>query len=262
MTALPHDTADAVARLRPADSGAVLAPLRIRPLGTSQPPAALAKVLTLRPMARMTTKGFLSLVGVLLTACLLLMLALNTTLAQGSFARYDLMTRKSDVALREAALAEQLMHVESPAQLTKRARTMGMVPNTAPGYIDARTGTVAGAAEPAQVPMAGPGLSAVPGMTTVAGPVDSAAGPGGETALGLRQGTSPQPATPSTAGAGDPATGAGSVGPPAAAPEAEGAGGTTSTTGGGTTSTTGGGETSTTGGGESGLGLRTVGSAQ
>lgn len=257
MTALSHDTADAVPVFRSANSGAAFRPLQLRPLTTPKPPTAIAKVLALRPMEKITTKGFLAIVGALMTVSALLVLALNTMLAQGSFARYDLMTRKAEVTLRETALSEQLMQVESPAQLTKRARSLGMVPNTAPGYIDARTGVVTGAAEPAQVPISGPGLSAVPGTTTVAGAVDQASGPGGETAVGLRPGSTPATAAAATsaaATAGATQSTAGATQSTAAANAATAGEGLAAAT---QPSTAGG-----SAGGESGLGLRAAGGAR
>ena len=140
MTALPHD---APTRLpRRSTKLPARAPKRpaVEPTGT---------VVTLRPVQHMRRVTFVVLVASLLTVSLMAMLLLNTVLSQGSFRRYELLTQTSELDTREQALSAEVSKLESPAELERRAREQGMVPNQNPAFIDLQTGRVLGQGIPA-----------------------------------------------------------------------------------------------------------------
>ena len=140
MTALPHDV-----------------PARL-PRRVTRPPArpskrslteSVGKVVPLRPVQQMRRGTFIVLVASLLTVSLITMLLLNTVLSQGSFRRYELLTKTGDLDTRELALGAEVSKLESPAELERRAREQGMVPNQNPAFIDLQTGRVLGEGIPA-----------------------------------------------------------------------------------------------------------------
>ena len=181
-----------------------------RAAGTTSPtthrtsPQAAAVVPTARgsraPWVRMRTRTFLVLIAALLSVSLIVILVLNTVLAKGSFARYELVTRNSQLGVREQDLSQQVASLESPFELEKRARELGMVPAPTPVYIDLATGQVLGDAASAsqpdftQAPPATDYIDVTDGTGPVAGssasptPADTSVVPGGETPLGLRDG--------------------------------------------------------------------------
>lgn len=180
MTALSHDTAQAF-----------VVPGPLRPTTVRATPAREAKGQPLwtrlansSPISGMGTRGFLILVAVLLSASLAMMLALNTLLAKGSFTRYDLMMRKSELVIAEQALAAELTRLESPSALEKKALEFGMVRNPNPAFLDLSTGAVLGTPVPAEAPTPPPATDVDPNAAPVAAPGGVAGG--GETALGLR----------------------------------------------------------------------------
>lgn len=179
MTALSHDTAQ---------SFVVPGPLRPTTLRAKAPRSASrtplrTRWLTASPITGMGTRGFLILVAILLSGSLALLLALNTLLAKGSFTRYDLMMRKSELVIQEQALAAELTRLESPSALENKAREFGMVRNPNPAFLDLATGTVLGTPVPAEAPTPPQQANADPNAPVTA--PGGAAG-GGETALGLR----------------------------------------------------------------------------
>lgn len=178
MTALPHDLTRPVMGLGPLRSTKVRA--------ASREPR-LAKVVRLRPVAEMSTRTFLVVVATLLSLSLVTMLALNTLLAQGSFERYDLVSRKAELVITEQSLSQELTRLESPQALEKKAREMGMVVNPNPAFIDLTTGQVVGVPVTAQKPD-----PAVLAATTGQRAGAATSGPGGEVALGLRVAEVPQ----------------------------------------------------------------------
>lgn len=156
----------------------------------------------------MRTRNFLMLVAGLLTAALLSSLALNTMLAQGSFVRYDLMTRNAELGLQEQALSREVADMSAPFALQQRAANLGMVPALNPVYIDLTAGKVLGRPEAAEPPSAltndgagyidpitGAGLASRsgtgragsdPAAANTSGSSGAVEGGGGERALGLR----------------------------------------------------------------------------
>lgn len=184
MTALPHDAQRAIgygSGSRPTT--------RVRPL--SRPQArrtnVQSKVSPVQVVRQMRTRTFVSLVALALTATLAAVLALNTLLAQGSFARYELLTRDADLVIREQALAAQVTQLENPQALASRAHELGLVPNASPVYINAATGDVVGEPVPAPTADAPAALNLRGVDRPDAGLVGAGpAGPGGEQPVGLR----------------------------------------------------------------------------
>lgn len=177
---------------------------RVSPQVTAVAPAARP---SRAPWVRIRTRTFLVLIAAMLSVSLIAMLVLNTILAQGSFVRYDLVTRNSQLGVIEQDLSQQVASLESPFELEKRARELGMVPAPNPVYIDLATGRVLGDATVATQPdyTRFPASTEYIDVTDGTGPVaGSAVGPnasaskpnasaspmatpGGETPLGLRQ---------------------------------------------------------------------------
>ncbi len=92
--------------------------------------------------------AFAILVGGLLAAGLLGLLALNTALAQRSFVAHDLSQRINTLTDREQALQQEVAVLESPQSLATKAAALGMVPSGNPAFLDLRTGRVLGAPAP------------------------------------------------------------------------------------------------------------------
>lgn len=139
-----------------------------------------------RLMSQLSTRGFVLLIALLFTVTLGGVLALNTLLTQGSFTRYELLTKDAELVIREQSLSAQIATLESPQNLATKAFEIGMVPNTSPVFIDPATGALHGTPVPApemtESPLAGPITPSVrPEGTSEVLP-----GTPGETALGLR----------------------------------------------------------------------------
>jgi hypothetical protein len=83
---------------------------------------------------------------------LLALLALNTVLAKGSFAAYDLRAEAAALADREQALLQQVATAESPEQLEAAARGLGMVPAQNPVFLRLADGKVLGVPVAATAP--------------------------------------------------------------------------------------------------------------
>lgn len=96
--------------------------------------------------------AFVLLVSVLLGIGLLGLLALNTVLAQGSFVSHDLSSQLDDLRDREQALQQQVAALESPEQLAKRARALGMVPGVNPVFLRTSDAKILGVPTPARKP--------------------------------------------------------------------------------------------------------------
>ena len=153
---------------------------------------ATAPVVDTRPtavrlMSRLSTRGFVLLIALLFTITLGGVLALNTLLTQGSFARYELLTKDAELVIREQALSAQIATLERPQNLATKAYELGMVPNTSPVFIDPATGALRGTPVPApemtESPLAG---ATAPTAKRDGAPAEVVPGAPGETPLGLR----------------------------------------------------------------------------
>jgi cell division protein FtsB len=119
---------------------------------------------------------FLIVVGGLLGGGLLALLALNTTLAEGSFAVYDLKRETAALADQEQALVQEVALAESPEQLEKAARRQGMVAAANPVFLRLADGAVLGVPVAAEAPKA-PARKAAAAKTAAAKPAVSTPAP-------------------------------------------------------------------------------------
>ncbi|WP_141397256.1 hypothetical protein [Mobilicoccus massiliensis] len=95
---------------------------------------------------------FVLFCSALLAAGLMVLLFINTSLAQGAYRLHDL--RVTSVALQEdeQQLREQLATLESPVHLSKAAEEIGMVPGTVPVFLDVSDRSITGKPTPAPTP--------------------------------------------------------------------------------------------------------------
>jgi hypothetical protein len=105
----------------------------------------------------------------MLVGGMVLLLVLNTTLAQGSFELGALNRTERDLAVQEQRLVQQVALAESPEALQHRADRLGMVPASTPVFLRLADGAVLGLPRPAEAPPARAPLTATnPGTTTTA----------------------------------------------------------------------------------------------
>ena len=121
-------------------------------------------------------KGHAGLVAsclLLLTAGLVAVLLLNTSMARGAFVLNDLQAKSSELADTEAALRHAVDAQSAPAELARQALDLGMVPSGSAAFLRLSDGAVLGVAEPA---------SADSGFTVVAQAKPVAHAPAAESA--------------------------------------------------------------------------------
>jgi hypothetical protein len=87
--------------------------------------------------------------AVLLSAGLIGLLLLNTSLAQGSFELHKLRATSDQLSDAQGALTQSLDASKSPANLATRATAMGMVPAQSAAFLRLSDGRVIGVAKPA-----------------------------------------------------------------------------------------------------------------
>jgi hypothetical protein len=121
-----------------------------RPLRT---PRTGPAVVPLRVIpARISTSGngaFAALCIALLTGGLIMLLLLNTALAQGSLELGKLQSESALLADQSGNLQEEIDRASATGELAKAAARLGMVRSNERGYIDLAKGTVTGTAYPA-----------------------------------------------------------------------------------------------------------------
>lgn len=116
-----------------------------RPAGRPDPrPAEPRLRLVPAPHRARLRVPFVALCMAVLAGALLLVLVLNTTMAQGEYTRYRLAARLAQSAQQQQELSAQLDQAASPALLAQRAQALGMVPSTVGGYVRLADGTVLG----------------------------------------------------------------------------------------------------------------------
>ena len=134
---------------------------------------ALNRPVTETPRLRVVTGAPLRHGGAafgIVCACLLAigligLLLLNTSLAQGSFTLHDLRTTSDQLADTQGTLNQSLDALSSPANLAKKATSMGMVPAQSAAFLRLSDGKVIGVAQPAS-----PGLGFTVVGTTAPAP--------------------------------------------------------------------------------------------
>jgi hypothetical protein len=115
----------------------------------------------------------------LLAAGLLVLLLLNTALAQGAFTLEQLTVTSGTLADEEHALRQSIDAQSNSAALAQRAAAMGMVPARSMAFLRLSDGAVIGVAEPAKpeplVVVTVPRPAPVPEATATAPAADPAA---------------------------------------------------------------------------------------
>ena len=103
------------------------------------------------PAPAVAGPGIFSLVvlGVLVGGAVLL-LVLNTSLAQGAFELSELSKEKRELAVSEQTLLQEVARAESPESLQRPAEALGMVPVAAPVFLRLADGKVLGVPRPAK----------------------------------------------------------------------------------------------------------------
>jgi hypothetical protein len=76
-------------------------------------------------------------------------LLFNTSMQQASFAATELQQQSDVLEAKQQSLQMQLAHLRDPQVIALKAQRMGMVLPTSPGYLDLRSGKVAGHPTPA-----------------------------------------------------------------------------------------------------------------
>ena len=112
------------------------------------------RVVAPRRLPRASSGTFVLVVGGLLSLGLLGLLALNTLLAQGSFATHELAQERALLTVREQALQQEVAVLESPQELARRAVELGMVASDNPVFLDLRTNRILGTPKPGYRPPA------------------------------------------------------------------------------------------------------------
>jgi hypothetical protein len=131
-----------------------------RGLRSSRP--HLRMVSPLRP-ERASRGVFALVVTGLLGVGMVLILVINTSLAQGAFTISELQAQQSVLTQQEQTLAEVVAAAAAPESLEERARALGMVPSENPVFLDVVTGEVLGKPK-----AAGGATSSVPRLLTPA----------------------------------------------------------------------------------------------
>lgn len=128
-------------------------------------------VLPARPTIRMGRAGsVLLLVGAFITGLVLLLL-INTVMAQNSFVLQRAQQQVTELENREQILLQQVTAAQSPESLQRAAKRLGMVPVAAPVFLRLADGKVLGLEIPAEAPAQTP--TGDRGPLTPADPVPS-----------------------------------------------------------------------------------------
>ncbi|WP_046472552.1 hypothetical protein, partial [Allosalinactinospora lopnorensis] len=97
-----------------------------------------------RPAPHAPRMPFVLLILGLLSGALISLLALRTMLIEDAFAISQLQQENRELAEREEALREEVIHLESPEEVAKAAEELGMEPGEAPLFLDLETGEITG----------------------------------------------------------------------------------------------------------------------
>ena len=148
---------------------------------------------------------------------MLAVLLLNTIISQGAFRQHELEIDLILLAEKEESLARQVQLAETPIEVEKKARELGMVPAAAPVFLRLSDGKILGEPVPAEPETTPVDFADAPGILPTPDP--SASASDGATGDGADATTGVVPAL-------DPATGldagaAGTTGATAASPSAQ-----------------------------------------
>jgi hypothetical protein len=139
---------------------------------------------TARPQLRIVSplrqerasRGVFALVVVgLLIAGMIVILVINTALAQGAFTVSELQNQQASLAQEEQLLSQAVAAAAAPDALEKSARAMGMVPSQTPVFLKVPSGKVLGKATAAPGGTAAEPRLLTPADATATEAVDNAA---------------------------------------------------------------------------------------
>lgn len=132
------------------------------------------------PKPAVAGTGVFALVVVgMLVGGMVLLLVLNTSLAQGAFEISTLTRTQNQLAVQEQQLLQDVARAEAPESLQARANALGMVPVEAPVFLRLADGAVLGIPKPAKgirpaLPKTGAAPSAVTSSTATTSKTDAA----------------------------------------------------------------------------------------
>ncbi len=170
-----HEAVDAATPLvdqpETADPGTEYATRGARGLRASRP--QLRMVSPLRP-ERASRGLFALIVTALLVAGMVVILVINTSLAQGAFTISELQSQQSVLSQQEQTLSEAVATAAAPESLEQQARALGMVPSQTPVFISLPGGKVLGRAKAAPGGSTSLPVLLTPADATVSEAVDNA----------------------------------------------------------------------------------------
>lgn len=136
-TTLPHPTKNQRPATKP---GPKTAPKpATKPAKPAARPAAKPRTARTRPSAKAPRTPFVLLIVGLLGGALVSLLLLNTVLAEDAFRLNDLQRTNTRLQQREQSLKVEVKKAESPTELARRARDLGMRPGPmTPKFADAK----------------------------------------------------------------------------------------------------------------------------
>jgi hypothetical protein len=103
------------------------------------------------PRPAVAGNGVFALVVVgMLVGGMVMLLVLNTSLAQGAFEIGTLTRTQNQLAVQEQQLLQEVARAEAPESLQARANALGMVPVAAPVFLRLADGAVLGIPRPAK----------------------------------------------------------------------------------------------------------------
>lgn len=131
-----------------------------QPISTRSPLPAPPRSAPTRPALRVVTAPprqagrapFVVLCSLLMSLGLMALLALNLSLASGSYALHDITARAEVLRAEQSELEEQVALQQTPARLAARATELGMVASGTPAYLRLTDGAIIGTATPAPTP--------------------------------------------------------------------------------------------------------------
>jgi hypothetical protein len=154
-----------------------------RSTGTEYATRGARKLKTARPNLRMVSplraerasRGMFALVvTAFLIVGMVVILVINTTIAQGSFTVSELQAQLATLTQQEQSLSRSIAAAAAPDALEQKARAMGMIPSESPVFLNP-DGSIVGKPKPARGSTSQPPLLRTPADATSAEAVDNAA---------------------------------------------------------------------------------------
>jgi hypothetical protein len=140
-----------------------------------------------------------------LAAGLVVVLMLNTVISQGAFRQHDLEIQLILLAEREESLARSVQQAESPIEVERAARKLGMVPAAAPVFLRLADGKILGEPVPAPAPTGRVGFAGAPGIQPTPRPTPSPTPSGSLAATGIDRALDPATGRDQVSSGVDPA---------------------------------------------------------